>query len=67
MQYITFIESHILVYHIIPIYIYILIKKSVNTILFFTHMYRNHIVHSFEVKKSKDEWQMCEVVSNISH
>ena len=40
-------------YYIIPICISI--KKSVNTILFFTHIYGNYIVQSFEVKESEDE------------
>ena len=57
-QYIIYIYiqiySHRLVYYVIPIYI--LIKKSVNTILFFTHIYGNHTARSFEAKKSKDEW-----------
>ena len=48
------IYSYTLVYYIIPIYI--LIKKSVNTILFFTHIYGNHIAWSFEAKESEDEW-----------
>ena len=52
-QYTTLMYSHILVYYIISIYI--LIKESVNTILFFTHIYRNYIARSFEVKESKDE------------
>ena len=36
--------------------IYVLIKKSVNTILFFTHIYGIHIAWSFEGKESKDKW-----------
>ena len=36
--------------------IYILIKKSVNTILFFTYIYGNYIAWSFDVKESDDEW-----------
>ena len=52
--YYTYVHSHVLVYYIIPIYI--LIKKNVNTILFFTNIYRNYIVQSFEAKESEDEW-----------
>ena len=36
--------------------IYMLIKKSVYTILFFTHIYGNHKAWSFEVTEPKDEW-----------
>ena len=54
MQYTTLIYSPILVYYIISIYI--LIKKCVNTILFFTHIHGNYIAQSFEVKESKDKW-----------
>ena len=36
--------------------IYTLIKKSVDTILFFTHTYGKDIVQSFEVKESEDGW-----------
>ena len=53
-QYTTHIYSHIFVYYIVPLYI--LIKKSVNTILFFTRIYGNYIAWSFEIKESKDEW-----------
>ena len=55
-QYTTYIYkySHILGYYVIPIYM--LIKKNDNTILFFTHIYRNYIVQSFKVKESEDEW-----------
>ena len=42
--------------------IHILIKKNVNTTLYFTHIYGNHIAQSFEVKESKDEWELCGVV-----
>ena len=47
------IYSYILINLIILIYI--LIKESVNTILFLAYNYRNHIVQSFEVKEFKDK------------
>ena len=58
---------YILLYICILYYIniYILIKKSVINTLFFTHIYGNYVVWSFEVKESKDEWWLCEVVFNI--
>ena len=44
-----------------------LIKKSIINTLFFTYIYGNYIVQSFEVKESEDKWQLCEVVFNIMH
>ena len=32
-----------------------------------SYIYGDHIAQSFEVKESKDEWQLCEVLSNILH
>ena len=50
------LHLYILIYLYTVVYQYILIKKSVNTILFFTHIYGNYVAQSFEVKESKDEW-----------